>query len=170
MPASTLQPHPTTIGQHAHHRVGNSSPTRQNSEAIFTATNIAGLLQLVMAGPLEYEIQFISFNSRGRLCVTPGGNSQSSGSEVKDTGDEDPGKVLHVRLLPAQEGHDRGGAVPAAGEREGRPAGGAHLPPCIKKAFDNPDKYDLDIPLVELLVEAAKKTHRWRISFTPNGM
>ena len=43
-------------------------------------------------------------------------------------------------------------------------------PACVKKAFDNPDKCDLDIPLVELLVEAAKKTHRWRISFTPNGM
>ena len=43
-------------------------------------------------------------------------------------------------------------------------------PACVKKAFDNPDKCDLDIPLVELLVEEAKKTPRWRISFTPNGM
>ena len=133
MPASTLKPHPKTIGQHAHHRVGNSSPTRQNSEAIFTATNIAGFLQLVMAGPLEYEIQFISFNSRGRLCVTPGGNSQSSGSEVKDTGDEDPGKVLHVRLLPAQEGHDRGGAVPAARERGGLASGRGSSAPRVSR-------------------------------------
>ena len=47
---------------------------------------------------------------------------------------------------------------------------GLICPACVKKAFDNPDMCDLDIPLVELLVEAAKKTHRWRISFTPNGM
>ena len=165
-----LKPHPKTIGQHAHHRVGNSSPTRQNSKVIFTATDIASLLQLVMAGPLEYEIQLISFDSRGRLYVTPGGNSQSSDSEVKDTGDEDPGKVLHVRLLPAQEGHDRGGAVPAAREREGRPAGGAHLPRVCRQGLRQPGKVRPDIPLVELLVEAAKKTPRWPISFTPNGM
>ena len=47
---------------------------------------------------------------------------------------------------------------------------GLICPACVKKAFDNPDEYDLDIPLVELLVEAAKKTPRWRISFTQNGM
>ncbi len=43
---------------------------------------------------------------------------------------------------------------------------GLICPACVKKAFDNPGMCDLDIPLVE----AAKKTHRWRISFTPNGM
>ena len=118
--------------------MGNNSPTRQNSEAIFTATNIAGLLQLVMAGLLELEIQLISFGSRGRLYVTPDGNSQSSASEVKDTGDEDPGKVLHVRLLPAQEGHDRGDVVPMAGEREGQPAGGAHLPRVCQEGLRQP--------------------------------
>ena len=54
-------------------------------------------------------------------------------------------------------------------ERAGQRAG-LICPACVKKAFDNPDEYDLDIPLVELLVEAAKKTPRWRISFTQTGM
>ena len=54
-------------------------------------------------------------------------------------------------------------------ERAGQRVG-LICPACVKKAFDNPDEYDLDIPLVELLVEAAKKTPRWRISFTQNGM
>ena len=54
-------------------------------------------------------------------------------------------------------------------ERVGQRAG-LICPACVKKAFDNPEKYDLDIPSVDLLVEAAKKTPRWRISFTPNGM
>ena len=81
--------------------MGSNSPKRKNTEITFTATNIAGLLQFAMAGLLELEIQLTGFCSRGRLYATPEGNSQSSGSEVKDTGDEDPGKVLHIRLLPA---------------------------------------------------------------------
>ena len=35
---------------------------------------------------------------------------------------------------------------------------GLICPACVKRAFDNPDAYDLDIPLAELLVEAAKET------------
>ena len=41
---------------------------------------------------------------------------------------------------------------------------------CVKKAFDNPDEYDLDIPLGELVVEAAKDTPRRRICFAPKGV
>ena len=43
-------------------------------------------------------------------------------------------------------------------------------PVCVRRAFDNPDEYDLDIPLCELLVESAKKTPRWRTCFTPEGL
>ena len=42
-------------------------------------------------------------------------------------------------------------------------------PVCVKRAFDNPEEYDIDIPLGELVVEAARETPRWRIMFTPGG-
>lgn len=44
---------------------------------------------------------------------------------------------------------------------------GLICPACVRRAFENPDEYDLDIPLGELVVEAAKETPRWRICFTP---
>lgn len=44
-------------------------------------------------------------------------------------------------------------------EKAGQRAG-LVCPACVKRAFDNPDAYDLDIPLAELLVEAAKETPR----------
>ena len=55
---------------------------------------------------------------------------------------------------------------------EGAKAGqrtGLICPACVKKAFKNPDQFDLDIPLGELVVEAAKETPRWRICYTPVG-
>ena len=52
------------------------------------------------------------------------------------------------------------------GERAGQRAG-LICPVCVKRAFENPDAYDLDITLGELVVEAAKETPRWRICFTP---
>ena len=54
------------------------------------------------------------------------------------------------------------------GEKAGRSAG-LICPACVKKAFENPDWYDLDIPLGELVVEAAKEVPRWRICFTPES-
>ena len=47
---------------------------------------------------------------------------------------------------------------------------GLICPACVKKAFDNPEEYDIDIPPGELVVEAAKETPRWRICFTPDGL
>ena len=47
---------------------------------------------------------------------------------------------------------------------------GLICPACVKRAFDNPEEYDLDISLGELVVEAAKETPRWRICFTPDGL
>ena len=35
--------------------------------------------------------------------------------------------------------------------------------------LQNPDQYDLDMPLGELVVGAARETPRWRICFTPEG-
>ena len=55
------------------------------------------------------------------------------------------------------------------GERAGQHCG-LVCPACVRRAFDNPDEYDLDIPLGELLVESVKKTPRWRICFTPEGL
>ena len=52
------------------------------------------------------------------------------------------------------------------GKRAGRRAG-LVCPACVKRALDNPDEYDLDIPLGELLVESARETPRWRVSLTP---
>ena len=40
----------------------------------------------------------------------------------------------------------------------------------VKKAFDNPDQYEQEIPIGELLVEAVKETPRWRICFTPDRL
>ena len=54
------------------------------------------------------------------------------------------------------------------GEREGVRAG-LICPACVRRALDDPDEYDLDIPLGELVVEAARETPRWRICFTPEG-
>ena len=54
-------------------------------------------------------------------------------------------------------------------EKAGQRAG-LICPVCVKRAFDNPDAYELDIPLGELLVEAAKETPRWRISFAPERL
>ena len=51
-------------------------------------------------------------------------------------------------------------------EQAGQRAG-LICPACVKRAFENPDEYDLDIPLGELVVEAAKEIPRWRICFTP---
>ena len=51
-------------------------------------------------------------------------------------------------------------------EQAGQRAG-LICPACIKRAFENPDEYDLDIPFGELVVEAAKEIPRWRICFTP---
>ena len=36
-------------------------------------------------------------------------------------------------------------------------------PACVKRAFDDPDDYDLDIPVGELVVEAAKENPRCRL-------
>ena len=47
---------------------------------------------------------------------------------------------------------------------------GLICPVCVKRAFDNPDEYDLDIPLGELVVEDAKATLQWRLCFTPEGL
>ena len=52
-------------------------------------------------------------------------------------------------------------------KREGMQAG-LICPACVRRALDNPDEYDLDIPLGELVVEAARETPRWRIYFTPS--
>ena len=52
------------------------------------------------------------------------------------------------------------------GERAGQRAG-LICPVCVKRATNNPDEYDLDIPLAVLLVESARETPRWRIFFTP---
>ena len=57
----------------------------------------------------------------------------------------------------------------AENDQAGRRAG-LICPQCVKKAFDNPDEYDLDIPLGELVVEAAKEVPRWRICFNPEGL
>ena len=57
----------------------------------------------------------------------------------------------------------------AEGAKAGQRAG-LICPACVKKAFEHPDQYDLDIPLGELVVEAAKETPRWRICFTPEGI
>ena len=54
------------------------------------------------------------------------------------------------------------------GERAGQRAG-LVCPACVRRALDNPDEYDLDIPLGELLVESARETPRWRICFTPEA-
>ena len=54
-------------------------------------------------------------------------------------------------------------------EKAGQRAG-LVCPACVKRAIDNPDEYDLDFPLGELLVEAAKETPRWRICFTPERL
>ena len=54
-------------------------------------------------------------------------------------------------------------------EKAGQRAG-LICPVCVKRAFDNPDAYELDIPLGELLVEATKETPRWRISFAPERL
>ena len=35
------------------------------------------------------------------------------------------------------------------------------------RVFDNPEEYDLDITLGELVVEAARETPRWRLCFGP---
>ena len=52
-------------------------------------------------------------------------------------------------------------------EKAGQRAG-LICPACGKKAFENPDEYDLDISLRELVVEAAKVTPPWRITFMPD--
>ena len=54
------------------------------------------------------------------------------------------------------------------GERAGQRAG-LVCPACVRRALDNPDEYDLDMPLGELLVESAKEIPRWRISLTPEA-
>ena len=54
-------------------------------------------------------------------------------------------------------------------EKAGQRAG-LICPVCVKKAFENPDEYDLDISLGELVVEAAKETPRWRICFNPERL
>ena len=54
-------------------------------------------------------------------------------------------------------------------DEAGRRAG-LICPGCVKKAFENPEEYDMDIPLGELLVEAAKETPRWRVCFNPEGL
>ena len=54
-------------------------------------------------------------------------------------------------------------------EKVGQRAG-LICPACVKKAIENPDEYDLDIPLGELVVEAAKETPRWRICFNPKEL
>ena len=58
--------------------------------------------------------------------------------------------------------------------REERDEVGRHAglicPVCVKRAFENPEEYDMDIPLGELVVEAAKETPRWRICFTPDRL
>ena len=56
-----------------------------------------------------------------------------------------------------------------ASRKSGQRAG-LICPACVKKAFDNPEEYDIDIPLGELVVEAAKKSPRWWICFTPDGL
>ncbi len=47
---------------------------------------------------------------------------------------------------------------------------GLICPECVKRALENPDEYDLDIPLGELVVEAAKETPRWRMCLTPGRL
>ena len=47
---------------------------------------------------------------------------------------------------------------------------GLICPACVKRAFANPDEYDLDISLGELVVEAAKDMPRWRMVSTPEGL
>ena len=42
-------------------------------------------------------------------------------------------------------------------EKVGQRAG-LNCPACVKRAFDYPDEYELDIPLAELLAEAARET------------
>ena len=52
-------------------------------------------------------------------------------------------------------------------EREGMQAG-LICPACVRRALDNPDEYDLDMPMGELVVEAAREPPKWRLCFTPS--
>ncbi len=51
--------------------------------------------------------------------------------------------------------------------RENNAAAGLVCPTHVKAAFDFEfDDIDIDVPLEELLVEASKETHRWRVILT----
>ena len=54
------------------------------------------------------------------------------------------------------------------GEKTGQQTG-LICPSCVKQAFEDPDEYNLDIPLGELVVEAAKERPRWRMTTSPEG-
>ena len=54
-------------------------------------------------------------------------------------------------------------------EKAGRRAG-LICPACVKSAFESLDEFDWDISLGELVVEAAKQTPRWRMTFSPAGL
>ncbi len=54
------------------------------------------------------------------------------------------------------------------GEKTGQQTA-CSAPSCVKKAFENPDEHDLDIPLGELVVEAVKESPRWRMTTSPEG-
>ena len=46
---------------------------------------------------------------------------------------------------------------------------GLLCPACVKKALENPGEYDWSISLGEMVVEAARETPQWRLTFTPGG-
>ena len=53
-------------------------------------------------------------------------------------------------------------------ERENNATAGLVCPAHVKAAFNfELDDIDIDVPLGELLVEAAKDTPRWRVMLTP---
>ena len=52
--------------------------------------------------------------------------------------------------------------------RESNATAGLVCPPHVRAAFNFEfDDIDIDVPLEELLVEASKKTPRWRVMLTP---
>ena len=52
--------------------------------------------------------------------------------------------------------------------REHDAAAGIVCPRCVKAAFDfELDDIDIDVPLEEYLIEAARETPRWRVMLSP---
>ena len=52
--------------------------------------------------------------------------------------------------------------------RVGRPAG-LLCPKCVTRAFDDTEKYSLNIPLGDVLVESMQAKPNWYVAFPPVG-